>query len=195
MVRATTGKAGGFDFGLKTFLTDQDGTEYRMPEYFKSSLNVVRRLHQSVSRKKEGSRGWKESVHRLGLEYERMVNRRSDAHWKLARGLATEYDELYFEALNIAGMQQLWKRKVSDLGFSSYLEIQKHVARKLGAVVRQIARWEPSTQTCSECLSRHAMGLGDRVFVCPECGLVLPRDQNSARNILRVGASTLAESA
>lgn len=31
------------------------------------------------------------------------------------------------------------------------------------------------------------LGLGDRVYECSECGLVLDRDHNAALNILRAG--------
>ena len=34
------------------------------------------------------------------------------------------------------------------------------------------------------------MSLGDRVFRCEKCGLVLDRDVNAARNILKVGRDT-----
>jgi len=100
---------------------------------------------------------------------------------------------LCFEDLNLKAMQRLWGRKVSDLGFSSYLRIQEHMAEKLGKRVVQIDRYEPSTTRCSECGQRQAMPLRERQFECqnPTCGLVLGRDHNAARNIKRVGASTL----
>jgi len=41
-----------------------------------------------------------------------------------------------------------------------------------------------TTQACSSCGSLVPKGWSVRVHVCPDCGLVLDRDINAARNIL-----------
>ena len=51
----STGKIGGFDFGLKTFLTDDQGRPRMMPEYFKTGRKEVARCSRSLSRKQKGS--------------------------------------------------------------------------------------------------------------------------------------------
>lgn len=49
-----------------------------------------------------------------------------------------------------------------------------------------------TSKTCSQCgqMVLH-LPLSQRVFRCP-CGLVLDRDENAARNILRLGQSRWA---
>ena len=55
-------------------------------------------------------------------------------------------------------------------------------------------RWEPSSKTCSGCGWYHAdLQLADRVFVCQECGLVIDRDLNAARNLERLASLELFE--
>ena len=44
----------------------------------------------------------------------------------------------------------------------------------------------------SRCLQRVANSLSVRTHVCPCCGLVLDRDLNAARNILRAGQARQA---
>ena len=44
-----------------------------------------------------------------------------------------------------------------------------------------------TSQTCSGCGVRVEKGLGERIHRCPACGLVLDRDVNAARNILKRG--------
>ncbi|GAB3688626.1 zinc ribbon domain-containing protein [Nocardiopsis oceani] len=45
-------------------------------------------------------------------------------------------------------------------------------------------RWFASSKTCSGCGAVKAkLALSERTFVCAECGLVLDRDLNSARNL------------
>jgi putative transposase len=84
----------------------------------------------------------------------------------------------------------LWGRKVSDLGFASFMNILEWVALKRGKTVRRIERWERTTAKCSACGHHQSIELRERVFQCATCGLVLDRDHNAAINILCVGAST-----
>ena len=157
------------------------------------NLKEIVRLNRALSRKQLGSNNYEKARQQLARAHARLADKRRDLHFKLARRLAGEYDILCFEDLNIKAMQRMWGRKVSDLGFSEFLSIQKHIAVQMGKIVVQIDRFEPSTTPCSACGQRQPMPLHVRVFECqnPECGLVLDRDHNAARNIKRVGASTL----
>jgi putative transposase len=45
-------------------------------------------------------------------------------------------------------------------------------------------RFFPSSKTCSRCGTvRRELGLGDRFFTCPACGLRIDRDLNAAINL------------
>lgn len=191
--QVSTGKIGGFDFGLKVFLTNDEGRGYLMPQYFKENLKEIARLSRALSRTQPGSRNREKARRRLARAYARLANKRQDYHFKLARELAIEYDVLFFEDLNIKAMQQMWGRKVSDLGFAEFFNILEHIAKTMGKEVIQIDRFEPTTSVCSVCGHRQPMPLHVRVFNCqnPACGVVLDRDHNAAINIKRVGASTL----
>jgi putative transposase len=193
--QASTHKKGGFDFGLKTFLTDDEGRPWMMPEYFKQDLANIRQKNRQLSRREKGSRNREKARRHLAKAHEHLANKRRDFHFKLAHDLCDEYSELVFEDLYIKAMQMMWGRKVSDLGFAQFLEIVRSVAPMRGVQVKFIDRWEPTSQTCSACTHRQTMPLKERTFVCqnPDCNLVIGRDHNAARNILRVGTSTLAE--
>jgi putative transposase len=54
-VGASTGNIGGFDFGLQSSLTDQEGTVYHGPQFLKAELTEIARLNKAVSRKQKGS--------------------------------------------------------------------------------------------------------------------------------------------
>lgn len=112
---------------------------------------------------------------------------RNDWQWKVARSLAERFDFLAFETLNLEGMRRLWGRKVSDLGFGGFLLKVGWMARKLGAAVVKVDRWEPTTQRMSCCHHRQAVGLEERVVICRRCGTVHDRDVNAAVNILEAG--------
>jgi len=188
--RTSTGKSGGFDFGLKTFLTDDEGRAHSSPPVFASGIRKTRKLHRELSRKVEGSTRRKRAKRALSKHSSDMANQRRDHHFKLAHRLCDEYDVLYFEDLNLEGMKRLWGRKVSDLGFASFLSILEWVAFKRGKQVVKIDRFAPTTKTCSDCGQRHHLTLRDRVLAC-DCGLVIGRDHNAAINIKTVGTSTV----
>ena len=196
-VEVSTGKIGGFDFGLKTFLTDDEGNGYQSPEFLKANLSEIARLNRQLSRKQAGSNNRKKAKRQLALAHDSVANERRDAHFKLAHQLCDEYDALGFETLNLRGMKKLWGRKISDLGFSQFMLILEHVARMRNKQVVKIGQWEPTSQTCSCCGHRQSIELRERWFTCSACGLEIGRDHNAARNIRReaiallgVGAST-----
>jgi putative transposase len=185
----------GFDFGLKTFLTIHDGFgSYKIasPLFFKQALVAVRQANRNLSRKEMGSNHRRQAKRRLALTHERVSNRRKDWFFKLAHELTDRYDVLFFETLNLRGMQRLWGRKVSDLAFGMFLKILEHVARKKGKLVHYIDRFYPSSKTCNHCGCIHKdLKLSDRWWRCPTCTRVVDRDDNAAVNIYREGASFL----
>jgi putative transposase len=66
------------------------------------------------------------------------------------------------------------------------------VAKKKGKQVVYIDRWYPSSKTCSHC--GHVLenlNLSIREWRCPSCQQVNGRDENAAKNIQAVGASTV----
>ncbi|MEL6269081.1 MAG: transposase, partial [Chloroflexota bacterium] len=186
---ATTSQIGGFDFGLKTFLTNAEGRTIESPQFFKQSQRQIAALNRELSRKQDGSNNRQRAKYRLAKAHNDIKNRRRDWFFKLAHHLCDCYETMYFETLNLCGMQQLWGRKVNDLAFAEFLKVLQHVAQNRGCKVFAINQWEATTQICSGCGHKQKLTLRERIFKCG-CGLELDRDHNAARNILRVGAST-----
>ena len=190
---AMTGKIAGFDFGLKRYLTGSDGTDIDSPQFFKRSLNAIKRVHRDHSRKRKGSKNRERARLDLARKHRKIANQREDFHWKLAHWLTDLYDEIRLEDLNLKGMKALWGRKVSDLGFADFVKKLVYIAQKKGKTITFIDRWYPSSRTCSACGAIHeALNLRDRTWQCPSCHIQLDRDRNAALNIYRVGASTPA---
>jgi putative transposase len=124
--------------------------------------------------------------------HRKLQNQRNDFHFKLANDLTDRYDVMSFETLNLKGMQRIWGRKISDLGFASFISILKYVASAKGKTVVFTDRFEPTSKTCSSCgYVNNELTLSMRSWLCPECETNHDRDRNASYNILRVGASTL----
>lgn len=191
-IESTTGKIAGFDFGLKTFLSCSDGTQIESPQFFKQSLNVIKKASRTHSKKLKGSSNRERSRKNLVRRYEDICNRRRDWFWKLAHELTDKFNILCFETLNLKGMQRLWGRKISDLAFGEFLQILEWMAKKKKKLVVFIDQWYPSSKTCSNC--GHVLenlDLSVREWRCPTCQVVNGRDENAAKNIEMVGASTI----
>jgi putative transposase len=185
--KASTGESGGFDFGLKTFLTTNDGTAIDAPQFFAQDLPRMRTIQRRVSKKVKGSANRERGQRHLARRHIRIADKRLDFHFQLAHVLCKHYDVLVFEDLNLAAMKKLWGRKVSDLGFAQFMKIVQWVAVKRGKRVVLIDRWERTTEVCSGCRYRQTLTLDMRTFVCEGCGLTLERDHNAAINIFEAG--------
>ena len=191
--RVMTGKIAGFDFGLKRFLTGHNGHDIDSPEFFKRSLNAIKRANGNHSRKRKGSNNRERARLDLARKHRKIERQRDDFHWKLAHQLTDEYDEIRLEDLNLQGMKSLWGRKVSDLGFADFVKKLVYIAKRKGVKIKCIDKWYPTSKTCSVCGAvNEALNLRDRTWQCNDCGTLHDRDRNAAINIFRVGASTHA---
>jgi putative transposase len=191
-LRDKTGKMAAFDFGLKTFLIDQDNNKIEAPLFLAKSLKELKFKSKKFSRKKKGSNNRKKARVVLSRFHRKVGNQRTDFHFKLAKKLCEENDVLFFEDLTMTGMHRLWGRKVSDLANADFMTILEYQAAKSGSIVHKIDKWFPSTKTCSNCLKvrEEKLELSERMWVCA-CGAAHNRDHNAAKNIFREGASSL----
>ena len=186
-----TGKAAGYDFGLKTFLTRHDGKQVEMPQFFKRNKKKLKKLQQRLSSKEKGSRNRSNARLAVARMYRRIEDCRNDWQWKTARAMVEEFDVICLEDLNLDGMKRLWGRKVSDYGFAEFVSKLEHVAAKYGKEVRKVDRWLASSQTCHKCgyVNKDTKDLCVREWECPQCGAKHDRDENAAKNILLAGTS------
>lgn len=188
-----TGKSVGYDFGLEKFLTASDGNDIDSPLFFARSSQIIKSKHKKLSRKIGQSHNRRRARLDLARYYRKITNQRKDFHFKTARRICEEYGVVCIEGLNLKGMQQRYGRKISDLGFYSFVQILKYEAAKFGTHIVQIDRWYASSQICSKCGCKNSAlkDLRIREWDCPECKTHHDRDRNAAINIHRVGASTL----
>ena len=187
-----TGKAAGFDFGLKTFLTRHDGTKMEMPLFFKRSMKELAEAQKKIARKVKGSNHRRRARLAVARTHRRIENQREDWQWKVARSIVKEFDVVCIEDLNLEGLKRLWGRKVSDYGFAGFVAKLEYLASKSGKEVRKVDRWFASSQMCHRCGYRNpdTKNLQVREWDCPQCGEHHDRDRNAAMNIYLGGTSS-----
>jgi len=191
-IEVASRKIAGFDFGLKTFLTNSEEEKIECPQYYKKSLNQLSKTHKRLSSKKKGSNKRKKVILHLNRLYKKINNRRGDFFFKLAHELTDNYDVLIFEDLNLKAIQKRWGRKLSDLSPHRFLSIIGYLCQVKGKTFHKIPRYEPTSKTCHKCGHiNNNLSLKERSWTCPKCKSILDRDVNAAINIKRVGASTL----
>ena len=186
-----TGKAEGFDFGIKDFLTGSDGHREASPMFYKQNADSLATAQKAYSRKVKGSKNQERCRKDIARIHKKTANQRTDHHWKLAIKLCRKFDILFFEDLNLDGMKRLWGKQVSDLAFGEFMIKLKHQARKRIRSVLKIHRWAPTSKKCSVCdYHNKDLTLADRHWTCPECHTHLDRDPNAAMNILQEGVAS-----
>ena len=192
VIKVETSRIAGFDFGLKTFLTCSDGSKIESPKFLYQSISTIKKASRQHSSKLKGSFNRERARKNLVRKHEDVVNRRRNWFWKLAHELTHDFDVLCFETFYLKGMKCLWGRKVSDLAFGEFLQILEWVAKKKNKQVIFIDRWYPSSKTCSTCEHvLESLDLSVREWRCPSCQTMNGRDENAAKNIRSVGASTV----
>ncbi|RKU14974.1 transposase [Candidatus Poribacteria bacterium] len=188
-----TGKAEGFDFGIKDFLTGSDGERRKSPMFYKQNSEKLVKAQQEHSRKVKGSNNRERERKNVVRIHKKTANQRTDHHWKLAIELCRKFDILFFEDLNLEGMKRLSGKQVSDLALGEFMRKLKHQSHKRIRSVLKIGRWTPSTKCCSVCNHKNEdLTLEDRHWTCPKCHTHLDRDQNAAMNILKEGVASFA---
>lgn len=184
------GNAVGMDFGLKTFLTLNDGTKIESPLWFTSALKDIQKANRDLSHCKPKSNNRNRAKLALERKHKRVSNQRNDWFFKLADSLTKQYSDIFIEDLDIEGMKRLWGRKVSDLAFSDFVKILHWEGLKNNCTTKEIDRWFPSSKTCHACGYIHKeLSLKEREWVCPACGVLHDRDVNAAINIREYGFS------
>jgi putative transposase len=189
----------GIDLGLKAFLVTADGGEIAPPRFYRQAQAAVRRAQRAVARKQKRSHRRGKAVRRLAKQHLHIANQRRNFHHHVARQLVSHYGMIAHEALNIQGIaRSRLAKSTHDVGWGQFLDILHSKAEGAGVQVIAIPP-AYTTQDCSgvlpdgtRCGQRVVKSLSVRTHVCPSCGLVLDRDENAARNILRLGRSLQA---
>jgi putative transposase len=75
-------------------------------------------------------------------------------------------------------------QSIADAGWGTFFTILKYKAENAGRIVIAVDP-KNTSQICSDCGCIVKKDLSIRIHNCPACGLVIDRDINAARNILK----------
>ena len=189
---STQRPAVGIDLGIQHFVTLSTGEQIPGPRAYRAGLQRMTVAQRRVSRRQRGSHRRQKAGLLLARQYERIRNLRLDHAHKLARRLVSEFGLIAVEDLNVRCLARgFLAKQVNDQAWGRFLMLLEYKAAEAGT---QLVRVPPggSSQGCSGCGAVVQKPLSERTHRCPICGLVMDRDTNAARNIVRLGLSRQA---
>ena len=189
VVVAPKGAPIGVDLGVKTLAVISDGRVFANPKYLAAAQRRLTVAGQTYARTKRGSAGRRHAADRLAKLHARVGYLREDALHKLTTSLARAHSTIVIEDLNVAGMvkNHSLARVISDASFGEFRRQLTYKSAKFGSALVVADRWMPSSKTCSSCGTVKAkLSLGERIFRCEKCDLILDRDVNAARNLVQL---------
>jgi putative transposase len=183
------GRSVGIDVGITTFAALSDGSMVENPRYYERAQARLKRMQRIVTRRKRGSSSRCKAVVALRAVHDRISRTRLDFHHKVALAVVRRADRIAVEKLNVQGLARgRLAKQINDAAWAQFTRILESKAECAG---REFVRVDPrgTSQRCSGCGTVVPKKLSVRVHACSECGLVLDRDENAARNIEALGHS------
>ncbi len=179
----------GVDLGVQHFAALSTGELIAGPRAYRAARRQLRVAQRRVSRRVKGSRRRHKAGLLLARLHERIRNLRGNHAHQLSRRLVSDFGLIAVEDLQVRGLTRGFLAKdINDQGWAEFLRLLGYKAVDAGI---QVVAVPPggSSQACSACGARVPKQLSERVHRCPNCGLVVDRDINAARNILWLGMS------
>ena len=195
----------GIDLGLKEFAVLSNGEKIKRERFFKQeqkNLAKAQAKFAKITDKKSKERKKQRIV--VGKIHERIANQRSNFTHQLSHKLVNQYGIICLEKLNIKSMQAkdtisvngqkipatATHRSIADVAWNQFVQQLEYKAEDAGAQVIFVNP-KDTTKMCSTCGKLTNKELSDRIHECSWCGLVMDRDLNASKNILRIGMDSL----
>lgn len=182
------------DYKSDGLYVDSDGYKADMPHWFRENQAKLAKQQRKLS-KKQGSRkgekksgGWIKQYRKVAKLQHRIANQRLDYLHKKSLELATKYDVVGVETLNMRSISNKGfgnGKATMDNGYGMFLTMLGYKLEERGKCLIKVDKWYPSSQICSCCgyQNKELKNLQIREWTCPVCGTHHDRDRNSATNI------------
>ena len=192
----------GVDFGITDWATFDDGQTVPNPRWVREELPRLAALQRQRARKKKGSLRDKRLSRSIAALHDRISYLRRDFVHKETTRMVRQCAVLATEQLTPKTMSRSARgtvdapgrrvrqkaglnREILSAGFGMAHPMLAYKAEEAGTRLHlsDTRQLKPS-QRCSACWAIVPKTLADRMHVCPHCGHVMPRDQNSALVVL-----------
>jgi putative transposase len=186
----STGAMVGIDLGIKTFAVLSDGEDITHPKLLAKKEARLKRYQRRLSRCEKGSNNRNKARIKVAKQHAKVADARRDFLHKTTTELVRTYDVIAIENLSVANMVKNHKlaKSISDSSWGVFRTMLEYKAKWYGKQVVVIDRFHPSSKLCNNCQwKNNELTLSQREWVCKNCGTLLDRDVNAAKNILDAG--------
>jgi putative transposase len=198
-------EAVGVDLGVKSLAVLSSGEVIANPKHLEIAQRELRRLQRQAARRcgpdkrsqREPSNRWHKTKARIAKLHARVASARRDGLHKLTTHLVRTFGTIVVEDLNVSGMManRRLARRIAGAGMAELRCQIEYKAAWAGVRVLVANRWFASSKTCSGCgVVKAKLRLSERTYHCDQCGLVLDRDLNAARNLAGLVEATSSPS-
>ncbi|WP_327320098.1 RNA-guided endonuclease InsQ/TnpB family protein [Streptomyces sp. NBC_01235] len=187
-----TGRVIGVDWGVReTATTTSDAHDLPHAQHGKKAGQKLTRYDRMMARRKPrkgqaASKGYREAKHLRAKAYRKVVRQRQDTGRKWAKRVVTDHDAVAVEDFRPKFLARTpMARKAADAAIGATKRALTEMGRTHARDVR-LVHPAHTTMDCGRCgvRTKHALPLSERTYTCTACGVVSPRDKNSARVML-----------
>ena len=190
-LHCTVGKI-GCDLGIKHEIATYDGHRcivFDIPESIKHYEHLQDERNKRLSRKDYGSKSYEKQKLLRDKTCEKQARIRRDFIHKVTTMLATHYSEIMVDDFSFKEYEKQTSnaRHAYRVAPCTFKLMLSYKCEESGTELKYVSQFTPTTQTCSCCghrfVGENKLGLNDRVYHCPDCGMTFDRDENAARNV------------
>ncbi|MFG2600825.1 RNA-guided endonuclease InsQ/TnpB family protein [Streptomyces sp. NPDC048462] len=187
-----TGRVLGVDWGVReTATTTSDAHDLPHPEHGKSAARKLGSYQRMMARRRPvkgtaASKGYRQAQRQAAKLYKKVARQRQDTARKGAKAVVRDHDVIAVEDFRPKFLAKTsMARKAADAAISATKTALIDMGRKHARDIR-LVHPAYTTMDCASCGARtkHALPLSERTYACTACGVVSPRDKNSARVML-----------
>ena len=185
-----TDKKIGVDLGIKEFAITSDGEIFSNPKHLKKSEKRLAKLQKDLSRKQKRSNNRRKARIKVAKIHEKIANQRNDFLHKVSTQLINENQVIVIEDLKVSNMIKNHKlaKSIADVSWSEFRRMLEYKAEWYSREIIIAPSNYASSQLCSNCgnKSSQTKDLSCRTYICPVCGMIMDRDINASKNLLRL---------
>ena len=180
----------GIDLGIKEFAITSDGEMFSNPKWLKISEKRLRKLQKDLSRKQKGSNNRRKDRLKVAKLHEKISNQRKDYLHKISHYIISENQVIVIEDLKVSNMIKNHKlaKSIADVSWSEFRRQLEYKSEWYGRELIIAPSNYASSQLCSNCgnKSSQTKDLSCRTYICPVCGMIMDRDINASKNLLKL---------
>lgn len=193
----------GIDINTDNYIVSSDNETFVNPakKLLKMKKHIKRMQRRNGENKKDAktktkrdykSKNFKKHLLKVNKIYNKITNIKKNLLHNASKKFTSEYDVVVCEDLNVKAMQHFNGSMVQKNNFYEFKRQLEYKSLREGTIFQQVDRFFPSSQICSKCGKIHTemKNLNKRVFKC-DCGIIMARDLNAAKNIQKEGIKLL----